>query len=95
MTFEELLKDEKVLSEIIEKSNNEKEFIEEINKHGVEMSTEEIQAFLEKVPLSEDELEHVNGGAYGIGIIPFPKTAQQKKKLLLLFSTLTQNKDSD
>ncbi len=93
MTFEELLKDEKVLGEIIEKVNNEEEFIDEIKKYGVETSIEEIQSFLEKVPLSEDELEQVNGGAYGIGIIPFPKTSKQKKKLLLLFSTLKQNTD--
>ncbi len=71
MTFEELLKDEKKSEELVEKvisskTKDDAEFLailtDEVKKYGVEASAEELRSFLEKVPLTEEELDHVNGG---------------------------------
>ncbi len=71
MALEELLKDEKVNSEIIEalKAADLKDdegcialLVSEAKKHGAEVSEDEAKAFLAKVPLSEEELDNVSGG---------------------------------
>ncbi len=71
MTFLELLKDETLSEELLESIDNadlenDEECVEfianEVKKHGVEVTKEEIQAFLEKQPLSDDELDQVSGG---------------------------------
>lgn len=72
MTFLEFLKDETLSEELLESLDNadledEDECIsfiaKEVKKHGVEVTKEEVQSFLDKQPLSDDELDQVSGGA--------------------------------
>lgn len=72
MKFLELLEDEALANELLESLDDadlesEEECIEfisnEVKKHGVKVTEEEIQSFLDKQPLSDDELDQVSGGA--------------------------------
>ncbi len=96
MTFEELLKDEKKNEELVEKvvsskAKDDAEFLsvlaEEVKKYGVEASSEELKAFLEKVPLSDEELDQVNGG-YWLKIA----STEKSPLLLALLKVSTKSK---
>lgn len=72
MTFLEFLEDETLSNELLENMENadlesEEECVEfvmnAVKKHGVEVTEDEIQSFLDKQPLSDEELDQVSGGA--------------------------------
>lgn len=86
MTFEELLNDEKKSEELVEKvvsskAKDDAEFLailtDEVKKYGVEASAEELRSFLEKAPLTEEELDQVNGGYW------FKMSSNEKSPLAL------------
>lgn len=89
MTLQDLLQDKKASEEILEKVKGAKDdeevnfiLLQEIDKLGIKTNKEEIESLFEKLPLSEKDLEEINGGAYGIDIHPV-KFPQKLLKLLV------------